>query len=289
MLKSYLTIALRNLYRHKIFSAINVIGLAIGLTACLFIVLFVQDELSYDGYHTKADRLYRLYTKGKVGGNDIQTPLIGSPAGPALVNDYPFVESATRLREMGSYIVGYGERKFKEEKVVFADPGFFQTFSVPMIVGDPKTALAKPNSVVITETVGKKYFGNTDPVGKLMNLGTDGLYKVTGVCRDVPSNTHFAYNIFASLITIERDPQARWLANGLYTYLVLAEGATAQSFERKSPEIVKKYIGADIQHFIGVSLEEFLQTGGRFGFFLQPVTDIHLPKVTSILRTLLQS
>src|SRR5882724_2741527 len=99
MLRNYLIIALRNLGRNKAFSAINIGGLAIGMTACLFIILFVQDELSYDRYPSKANRLYRLYTKGRVGGNDIQTPLIGSPAGPALVNDYPFVESAVRLRE----------------------------------------------------------------------------------------------------------------------------------------------------------------------------------------------
>ncbi|QHT72181.1 FtsX-like permease family protein [Rhodocytophaga rosea] len=276
MIRNYITIAFRNLMRKKAFSAINIAGLSIGLAVFLLIVLFVQDELSYDRYSAHADRMYRVYMKGRIGGNDIQNAFVGRPAGQALVNDYPFVESATRIDENGTYIVSYKDKKFKEEQVAFADANFFENFSIPLLKGSAKTVLTEPNSVVITQTIAKKYFGLEDPVGKMLKMGKDGLFKVTGVCADVPMQSHFHYTLFASLITIDRDPNVKWLSSGAYTYLLLKEGTRPETFEAKNQEIVEKYLGSEIQEFMGISLEEFERTGGQLGFFLQPITDIHL-------------
>ncbi|MBD0259412.1 MAG: ABC transporter permease, partial [Cytophagales bacterium] len=272
MLRNYLRVACRNMLRHKGFTLINVFGLTVGLTACLLITLYVLDELSYDRYAARADRTYRIGVKGRIGGKDITTPLIGEPAGPALARDYPFIESYTRLDEEGTLIVGNGPDKYKEQRVIFADPNVFEVFSLRLLKGDPREALREPNSLVLTETAARKYFGRQNPLGRNLTIGTR-LHRVTGVCQDVPSNTHFHFDLFASL---PANPDAKWLGNGMYTYLVLKEGYAAQSLAAKNDEIVRKYFGPDIQFFTGNSMEAFRKGGGDMGLFLQPLTDVHL-------------
>ncbi len=272
MLRNYLLVACRNMLRHKGFTLINVSGLTVGLAACLLITLYVLDELSYDRYAARAGRTYRIGIKGRIAGKDIVTPMIGEPAGPALARDYPFIESYTRLDEEGTLIVSNGRDKYKEEKVIFADPNVFEVFSLRMLKGDPRVALREPNSLVLTETTARKYFGRQDPLGKSLTMGTK-LYRVTGVCQDVPSNTHFHFDLFASL---SANPEARWLGNGMYTYLVLKEGYTAESLAARNNEIVRKYFGPDVQFFTGNSLAVFRKSGGNMGVFLQPLTGIHL-------------
>ena len=274
MLRNYLKIAWRNLVLHKAFTAINIIGLAVGLATCLLIVLFVSHELSYDRYNANTDRLYRVNIHGQVGGKEINTAHASVPVGPALVRDYPGVETATRFDQEGTFIVKHNHDSFKEEHVVFADSNFFEVFSIPLLKGNLKTVLTEPNTLVLTETSAKKYFGEQDPIGQTLTLGTRGLFRVTGVCQDVPLNTHFHYDMFGSL----RSTQLRntWLTSGAYTYVMLRPGYSISNLSAKMPDMVKKYIGSEIQQIFGISLDEFSRKGDQIGFKFQPITAIHL-------------
>ena len=274
MLRNYLKIAWRNLVLHKAFTAINIVGLAVGLATCLLIVLFVLHELSYDRYHAKADRTYRLIIYGQISGKEVKAAESSVPAGTALAHDYAGIEAVTRLHQEGTFIVKRDHEAFKEEHVVFADSNVFETFSIPFLKGNPKTALTEPGTVVITETIARKYFGEQDPIGQTLTLGTQGLFRVTGVCQDVPSNTHFHYAIFGALQSIQlRDT---WLTSGILTYLVLRPGYSADAIQAKIPEMVKKYVGPELQQLLGMSYTEFVRKGNTFGFQLQPITAIHL-------------
>ncbi|MVM37633.1 FtsX-like permease family protein [Spirosoma sp. HMF3257] len=274
MIRNYLKIAWRNLVLHKAFTAINIVGLAVGLATCLLIVLFVTHELSYDRYHAKADRIFRMTTYGLVSGKEIKTAYSGVPAGPTLVHDYAGVEATTRFDQAGTHIVKHNHDSFKEEHVAFADSNFFDVFSISLLKGNPKTVLIEPNTIVLTETSAKKYFGEQDPIGQTLTVGERGLFRVTGVCQDVPSNTHFHYDMFGSMRSIEL--RNTWLNSGVYTYIVLRPGYSIAELKSKIPELVRKHIGTEIQQLFGISLDEFYRKGDELGFVFQPITDIHL-------------
>ncbi len=183
MFKSYLTITLRNLARNKAFSAINIIGLSVGIAACLLIGLYVQHEVSYDQHFSKADQIYRVGFLGEVNQNPINKTLAGAPVGTQLKADFPEIEEVTRLYTFGGRpYVSYGAKTFKEEKFAYADPSFFKLFDFTFLKGNPTTALTEPKSVVISATLAQKYFGTADPLGKLLQFKTwKTTYKVTGV------------------------------------------------------------------------------------------------------------
>ncbi|CCH52427.1 protein of unknown function DUF214 [Fibrisoma limi BUZ 3] len=274
MIRNYLTIAFRNLWRHKAFTAINIVGLAVGLATCLLIVLFVVHELSYDSYHANADRLYRMTLHGRLDEKEIKLAYANGPAGQALLRDCPGVEAVTRLRKEGAFLVKHGQEVIKEENVAFVDSNFFSMFSIPMLKGNRTSVLTEPNTLVITETIARKYFGQADPIGKTLSMGELGLFRVIGVCEDVPANTHFHYNMFGSLPSVKTG--TKWLASGAYTYLRLREGYSIQRVEAISRGFVSKYMASEIQEFFGITLPEFLQKGNGFRFGFQPITAIHL-------------
>ncbi|WP_080057091.1 ABC transporter permease [Spirosoma aerolatum] len=274
MLSNYLTIAFRNLWRHKAFTAINIVGLAIGLATCLLIVLFVLHELSYDRYHTHADRLYRVTLYGRMDAKDINLAYAYGPTGQTLLQECPGVEAVTRLRREGAFLVKHGENIVKEENVAFVDSNFFSVFNFPMLKGNQARALVEPNTLVLTETIARKYFGQTDPIGKTLSMGNLGLFRITGVCEDVPSNTHFHYDMFGSLQSVKTGN--KWLASGAYTYVRLREGYSIQQVEGISRGFVSKYMASEINEFFGMTLSEFLKKGNGFGFVFQPITSIHL-------------
>ncbi|SDL16703.1 ABC transporter permease [Siphonobacter aquaeclarae] len=274
MFRNYFLIARRNLLRQKTLAAINISGLAVGLASCLLIVLFVLHEESYDRYHANADRLFRMTTEGSIAGKEIRIATAGTQAGPALVRDYAGVEATVRLYREGTFHVRKDHQVFKEERVVFPDSNFFQVFSIPLLKGDPKTVLVRPNTLVLTETMARKYFGEQDPVGKTLTMGTRGLFEVTGVCADVPLNTHFHYDMFGSISSVKmRD---KWLASGAFTYVLLRKGYSVDRLRAEMPGLVRKYVGPEIQEFLSMSLHDFEKKGDRITFGFQPVTAIHL-------------
>jgi putative ABC transport system permease protein len=274
MLRNYLKIAWRNLMLRKAYTAINILGLAIGLAACLLIVLFIQHELSYDKYHAKTKRMYRMTINGMLAGKGITATYASAPAGPALIREIPGIETTTRMVSRGTFIVKKGTESFKEERVIFADSNFFNVFSIPLLKGNPKTILREPKTLVITQTIANKYFGDADPIGKTLTFGEKDVYRITGLCKDVPSNTHFHYDMFASINGEQLG--AKWLSSGALTYVVLREGYSVEKLNAAMPAIVDKYIGPEIKEFIGISHAEFKKRGDKIEFVFQPIADIHL-------------
>lgn len=274
MISSYLKIALRSLWNKKAFASINIFGLAIGLATCMLILLFVQHELSYDRFNKNADRIFRVTLHGRIGGNDINIAGASAPAGPALMRDYPGVEAYTRLNTNGTFLVKNGEKQFLEERVIFTDSNFFNFFSIPLLKGDANQVLKEPRTVVLTRSTALKYFGNQDPIGKSLDMGNIGVFRVTGVCEDVPSNAHFHYDFFGSMKSVTLGE--KWLSSGAHTYVLLRKGYPVEKLSAQMPQMVRKYIGPEILEFLGMSYDEYLRKGDRFGIGLQPLTDIHL-------------
>ncbi|MEA5402321.1 ABC transporter permease [Arcicella sp. DC2W] len=276
MIQNYLKIAIRNLLRNKVFSAINIVGLALGIATCLVIMLFVYDELSYDRFNEKADRIFRVVFKASINDGKINEANVMPPTAQVLKNDYPEVLAATRLRTSGSPEIVYQNKKFKEHDFASVDANFFDVFTLPLLKGNAKTALREPNTAVITQDFAKKYFGDEDPIGKVLFIKSwNESYKVTGLIDKVPHNSHFHFDIFGSMAGVKDAQAASWMSSGYFTYLVLPEGFDYKVLEAKLPQVIKKYMGPQIQAAMGMSLPQFLQKGNQLGLFLQPLTSIH--------------
>ena len=277
MIGNYIRLALRHMIRQRSYVVINVIGLAIGLACSIIISLFVIYELSYDDYNEKKDRIWRLYLKGKLGETELEGAWTCSPAAPAFKQDFPEVVDAVRFNTWGETVIKYKDRSFVEDGFMEADSTFFNIFSIPMIQGDPQTALAAPHTVVLTKNAAGRIFGSTDPVGEMIKVGTDStLYTITGVMEDVPDNSHFKFNMLGSFVTNHRANSDIWFSNSFYTYLLLEEGASIEQLKAKIPEWLRKYIEPQMEQMLGISMEEFIQGGNSYGFYLQDLKDIHL-------------
>lgn len=277
MLWSYVKIAIRNVVRQKLYSSINILGLAVGVAACITILLYVQDELSYDRYHKKADRIYRVALSAVIGGNEFNAALSAAPVAATLLEEFPEVEAITRISYIGGYpVIRYEDRVYSEELYTAADSTVFDVFDIPFIIGDPKTALTEPNSLVMTESTARRYFGDENPMGKMMTSDKVNERMVTGVIEDFPHNSHFHYDFLLSFVTSPLSQSTTWLNNNLYTYIVLKEGASAEELEAKFPDMIRKYVGPQIEQALGVSWDQMGEDGSSYELFLQPLTDIHL-------------
>ncbi len=277
MLRNYLKIAWRNLRKQQGLTFINIFGLAVGLACCLLITLYVLDELSYDRYNAKANRIYRIHTDVKFGGNDSRTAVSPDPVGPTLKQDYPQVEQFVRLHQRGTWLVkrAGSTNSLREENVTFADSTLFDVFTLPLVAGDPKRALTSPNTVVISESAAKRHFGNRDPMGQTLTFNNDQNYKVTGVMRDMPTNSHFRSDFFPAMLS-DGYQWGQWLSTNHHAYIVLREGTDYRQFEENLDAVIEKYVGPQALQFIGITLAQFRQAGNRFRFSLMPLTDIHL-------------
>lgn len=278
MLKNYFKIAFRNILKHKFFAGINMLGMTIGITACLLIILYVTDELSYDRFHEKANSIYRVGLYAKIAGQDIQTANTCPPMAQALVAEIPDIAEATRLDFYADKtIIRNDDKVFTEELVLYADSNFFNFFSFKLLEGDPLTVLKEPNSIVLTEQLAVKYFGKEEPVGKLLTLGNDNVtYKVTGIAADCPSNSHIQFNALLSASSSRQLRSDRWLNNFLYTYFVLHEKGNMENIKAKFNELVLKYVGPEVERFMGVSIKQLEEQGGNYGYFTTKFTDVHL-------------
>jgi putative ABC transport system permease protein len=277
MLTNYFKIAWRNLIKHKAFTAINIIGLAIGIATCLIIMLFVQDELSFDKFNKKADQIVRVVFRGTMNGEKMKESSVMAIVAPTLRHDYPEVIDATRILQIGSPKVTIGDKTFKDQSFAFVDSNFFQVFTLPLTEGDAKTALIEPNTVVITRTLSQKYFGNTDPIGKVLNFkDLNQVFKITGVIEEVPANSHFHFDIFASMASNQEAKNTTWLSGSFFTYLVLQKGYDYRKLDAKMPELTKNYMAPQLEKAFGVTWKDFTKKGNEIGLYLQPLTDIHL-------------
>jgi putative ABC transport system permease protein len=284
MFESYFKVAWRNLLKNKAFSFINIMGLSIGIAVCFIIMLYVQDELSYDRFNVKADRTYRIAFKATINGGKINESNVMPPVAAALQREFPEVEEVTRINEGGKPKIVYRDKSFKDNRVALVDSNFFSIFSVSFISGNPKTALTEPHTAVITNEFAHKYFGNDDPMDKLITIagGADQTpYRITGVVNKIPANAHFHFDLFASLSGLPYANDPSWMSSGMFTYLVLKKGYDYKKLEAKFPAMVQKYMGPQIQQKMGLSLSQFRSKGNELGFILQPLTKIHLANYPS--------
>jgi putative ABC transport system permease protein len=278
MIKNYLTIAWRNLLRKKGYSFINISGLAIGIASSIIILLFVQDELSYDRHHKNAKDIYRIVMKASMQGNSFHAPITPAPMAATIRADYPEVRSAVRLFTFGSSpIIRNGDRSYIENGFIWVDSTFFDVFSFNMIKGDPGNALNRPFTMVLTESAARKYFGVEDPLGQTLEMGNDRThYEVTGIVEDPPRNSHFSFEVLASIASNPQHQNQMWVSNNYYTYLLLEEGANPDELTAKFPAMLEKYMGPQVAAALGISLEDFYNSGEEWGYYLQPLTKIHL-------------
>lgn len=276
MIKNYLKIGWRNSLNNKALFGINVTGLALGIATCLIIMLFVVDELSFDRYNEKADQIVRVGLNGKVNGEIINEVVTPAPVAVTLKAEFPEVVDATRIRSVDNPKIKYNNITYRNIRLAFVDPNFFDVFTLPFINGDPSTALTEPFTLVITKEQAVKYFGNEDPIGKVLDfVWSNNQYKVTGVIEKVPANSHFHFDMFASLRGRVDEHENSWMNSDYHTYLVLQKGTDIKQTEEKLPGIIEKYMGPQITQ-IGMTYQKFRENGNEVGFYIQPIKDIHL-------------
>lgn len=284
MLRNYFKIAIRNILKHKFYSAINISGLVIGITCCLLIFIYVKDEVSYDRFHSNAENMYRIGLHGKIAGQEIFTTNSSVPVGPTMNEEIPGVDAMTRLnpitRAGGSGVVFKFEDKiFSEENLFYADSNFYQFFSFELIEGDRATVLKEPFSIVITEALAQKYF-NGEAMGKMLVVGNDNeTYKVTGIAKEAPSNSHFHFNALLSFSTVLNNPDEifpGWTGNSLQTYVALNGQTSVDEVNAKLEDLVEKYVGQELEQGLGIKFDEFRKQGGIYSYFIYPMTNSHL-------------
>jgi len=270
MLKNYLKIAARNLFKHKAYSFINIFGLAVGLACCGVILLYVQNELAYDKYHQDVDQLFRVAVLNDATGIRQGQASVTYGLAEALQKDYPEVITTARLYKSNeSAVVKIEDQQFSEDRFYFADSTLFRLFTIPFLRGNPEAALTHPNSMVVSRQIAEKYFRNLDILGRVVTVNLNNRhidFKITGVVANAPENTHFKYEVLASFENAEMtatnpDFFKSWFVYPAWTYLKLRAGFAAAEFEGKLADVVKKY---------------FPSTRQKSQLFLQPVPDIHL-------------
>src|SRR5258708_7171611 len=267
MLKNMLLVAIRNFKRDKWYSLLNILGLMIGITFSLFLIFYIKDELSYDLYNKKIDRIMRINAyikepeKPTMKWSNTQAPLAST-----LKKDFPEVEESTRFIGQGKMMFKNGDLRFYEEKVFFSDSTVFRIFTYPFIEGDPRTALVAPNSMVLTQSEAVKYFGKGGSiVGRSLQNDKGDVYKITGVVKDVPKNSHLIFNMLISANSLPKGNEGNWGGFYLFTYVLLSPNTSAAVFEKKLLPMYDKYMTSI-----------FAQYKIKIHYGVQPVKDIHL-------------
>lgn len=275
MFKNYLKVAMRNVMRHKVYSLINILGLAIGMALCLLILLYVQDELSYDSFHAKADRIFRVARIEDHNGDLTTYMRIGMATSEFLKTDFPdAIEATVRIFGPGEVWVKFEDTLFKEEKLYGADESIFDVFSFTFIAGAPDTALKEPNTLVLTRSTAEKFFGSTDVLDRMVTVDMPGapLLRVSGVIEDVPGNSHFHPDALFALSTIRNEQNTRFFdqdlrSNIVWSYLLIKQGYPVADLESRLPEFLDKNLDENTKKIIKQ-------------FYLQPLRDIHLRSST---------
>ena len=268
---NYFTVCIRNIWRYKGYAFISIFSLAVGMTCSLYIMLFIQNELSYDKYHEKSDRIFRIVsTFHGPGGIDKHFATSSAPYAPTLQSEYNEVEGSVRIFPKRS-LVEIEKIKFYEDNLFYVDASIFTIFSFPLTKGNPESSLNKPNTVVLSENTARKYFGNNDPMNRTVQIEEID-FLITGVMENIPSNSHFIANIFVSFKTLEQDIVFQkehlhtWERHETYSYILLSEGSHQKKLEEKLPSFIKKHAEKDFKRNLG----------GTVSYNLQPLKDIHL-------------
>ncbi len=271
MIKNYFKTAWRNLMKNKVFSFINLLGLTIGITVCMMIFLFIMNEFSVDKFHKNGDHIYRVMREFEDEGKQSSVAYLSGPYAPALLNDFNGeILKAVRVNPTNN-LVTFGDKSFNEKKVYDVDSNFFSLFSFPLLRGNASDVLKNPGNVVLTETTAKKYFGTIDnAMGKVVELDKELPLKVTGIAKDVPSNSHLDFDLIVPLANYkDRSWMTTWINNGIYTYVLLDPHVTQQQVESRFPQFMQKYMGSDMKKF-----------GFHFSLSLTPLKDVYFDNVS---------
>jgi putative ABC transport system permease protein len=277
MIKNYLTTAFRIMLRQKSYSAINIIGLSLGIAASLLIILYVVDEVSYDKFHRDADRAYRLSFAGRLEGNDFKGATSPAPVAPAIQAEIPEIEETVRFGLWRTMPISFEDKAFTEKYFLVADSNFFKFFSFPVIHGDPSTALKGVDKVAITQSAAKRYFGDENPIGKILLRGSEKkATEVTAVIADAPTNSHIPFDMILSGQSWNYMKDANWTSNNLYTYFRIHPQADINKVKKQIDAMSEKNMGAELEKFLGMTFKEFRAKGNDLGLKTQPMLDIHL-------------
>jgi len=277
MWRNYFTVALRNISKNKIFTLINVLGLAIGLASAILIFLFIIKEKSFDRFNERANQIHRLYIDGGIGDQSFRGAWTSMTMAPTFTEEIPEIEKFVRFDVFNQQLIWFDGDKRIEDHFLFADSSIFDIFTLNFISGDPGTALVRPKSVVITSEKAREYFGDQDPLGLPLSVNRDSnYYIVTGVIEPLPENSHFFADFIASMTTLEYSREETWFQNSIFSYVLLTPGSDPDAVEEKMAEVMLSHIRGELEAILGVGPEEWKAGGNRYGVYLQPLKDIHL-------------
>ncbi|MDA3813950.1 MAG: ABC transporter permease [Candidatus Cloacimonetes bacterium] len=282
MLKNYFKVAFRNIVRHKAFSFINITGLAIGLICFILIMMWIQDEMSFDNFHQDADRIFITGLDYKIGNQEGRGIKCNPPLAPAMMAEIPEIESATRFLHAVNKLVTYKDNdiNFLENGIFYADSTIFNVFTIPLITGDPTDLLTRKNTLVITQEMAQKYFGDLDPIGKTLSFDGDRDFEVVGVVEAWPAKSHWHFDMLASLISTRVGTDESWWSNYLYTYFKIREGTNIEAVLPKINEMVRRKKDVSFAQIMGMDREEWEAAGNRTGYYATPLKDIYLRSTT---------
>ena len=264
MLYNYLKIAFRSLWRNKALASINIFGLSVGIAACLLILVFVWDELSFDRFHRHGDRIVRVTMEARLNGEELKVALTGTKVAPAFSRDFPEVESAVRVYNSPK-VVQYHDKLFEEERFLYADSTFFQLFSFELLQGNPTLALKGANKVVLTPALARKYFGTDNPIGKTLRINNTTEYEVTGIIAPAPAHSQIKYDVVASFTSLNAARNEQWWSANYFTYLLLRTPQAISALQAKIPEYMRSH-AAETE----VTGKDYLT------YNLEPLTTVHL-------------
>ena len=265
MIKNYFLLAIKNFRKQKMFSLINILGLTIGITCCLMIFLFIMNEFSYDNFHKNGKDIYRVMRTGQTNGRPMEVPYVSAPYSTALANDFPDAIQNTVRVNPDNDLITYKDISFNEKKIYLTDSNFFTFFSFPLLKGDPKTVLNEPNSIVMTASSAKKYFGNEDPVGKVVEFNKELHLTVTGIAADAPVNSHLDFDMVVPLAHWRNAGWFnQWPNNGMFAYVQLHPKVDPEQLKKLLPAFMDKYMG-----------KFYKESGFKMGLTLNPLTGIY--------------
>jgi putative ABC transport system permease protein len=277
MYSNYFKIALRNILKHKGYSLINIIGLAVGMSCFVLISFLVGDEFSYDRFNERADRIYRLTLDAQVGEKMFLTAKSSAPLAQSLREDVPGVEATTRIRVVGDHSMRFGDHSFTEYRLYLADSSLFRIFTFSVVEGDKSTFLTKPNTIVITDVMARRYFGDTPALGKTLVMDGNAPYMVCGVVRPLPKHSHWHFNsLVSSWPRLFDNEEGNWIGNNWYTYVLLKPGVSAEQAEQTFRSTVEVHVRPLLKQVFASDWKVLEARGMHYRYRFQPIKDIHL-------------
>jgi putative ABC transport system permease protein len=278
MWRNFLVVTLRSIKNNKLFNLINIAGLAIGLASAIFIILYIISESSYDRFHDRSADIYRVCLEGKMAGEEFTGAFTSPVTAPTFKEEIPEIENYCRFNFANNRLMWVNPTsKFLENSILYADSSFFDLFTIDLIQGDPGTCLTEPNTILIAESKVDQYFPEGDPIGKSIAMNNDStLYRVTGIVEDAPRMSHFFYDFICSYSTYASSRDASWFNNHMQAFLLARPGSDQSEIDAKIMKITSTYLGPLIQQLMGISLAEFNESGNSYGYFVQPLRNIHL-------------